>query len=76
MICACIDIGSNTTRLLVAEPVDGRLRELLRQRAFTRIGKSLVLNPGSTYEEGILQAALVTIDEKKRKVKSYQLVNG
>jgi Icc-related predicted phosphoesterase len=42
----------------------------------TRIGSSLVLNPGSSYEEGVLQAALVTIDEKKRKVKSYQLVNG
>jgi exopolyphosphatase/guanosine-5'-triphosphate,3'-diphosphate pyrophosphatase len=41
VICACIDIGSNTIRLLVAEPVDGRLRELLRQRAFTRIGKNL-----------------------------------
>jgi exopolyphosphatase/guanosine-5'-triphosphate,3'-diphosphate pyrophosphatase len=41
VICACIDIGSNTTRLLVAEPVDGRVRELLRQRAFTRIGKDL-----------------------------------
>jgi exopolyphosphatase/guanosine-5'-triphosphate,3'-diphosphate pyrophosphatase len=41
MICGCIDIGSNTTRLLVAEPADGRLRELLRQRAFTRIGKGL-----------------------------------
>ena len=41
MICACIDIGSNTTRLLVAESADGRLRELLRQRAFTRIGKGL-----------------------------------
>ena len=28
--CACIDIGSNTTRLLVAEPArDGRLREVL-----------------------------------------------
>jgi hypothetical protein len=25
---------------------------------------------------GILQAAVVTIDEKKRKVKNYQLVNG
>src|SRR5665213_228359 len=41
MICGCIDIGSNTTRLLVAEAADGRLRELLRQRAFTRIGKDL-----------------------------------
>ena len=41
MICACIDIGSNTTRLLVADAGDGRLRELVAQRAFTRIGKSL-----------------------------------
>jgi exopolyphosphatase / guanosine-5'-triphosphate,3'-diphosphate pyrophosphatase len=39
--CACIDIGSNTTRLLVADARDGVLRELLAQRAFTRIGKSL-----------------------------------
>jgi exopolyphosphatase/guanosine-5'-triphosphate,3'-diphosphate pyrophosphatase len=39
--CACIDIGSNTTRLLVAETRDGLLRELLTQRAFTRIGKSV-----------------------------------
>jgi exopolyphosphatase/guanosine-5'-triphosphate,3'-diphosphate pyrophosphatase len=39
--CACIDIGSNTTRLLVAERRDGVLRELMTQRAFTRIGKSL-----------------------------------
>jgi exopolyphosphatase / guanosine-5'-triphosphate,3'-diphosphate pyrophosphatase len=38
MAYACIDIGSNTTRLLVAEPADGHLRELLTQRAFTRIG--------------------------------------
>jgi exopolyphosphatase / guanosine-5'-triphosphate,3'-diphosphate pyrophosphatase len=39
--CACIDIGSNTTRLLVADSRDGVLRELLAQRAFTRIGKSM-----------------------------------
>jgi len=39
MRCACIDVGSNTTRLLVAEP-DGRggLREVLARRAFTRLG--------------------------------------
>nr|MBA3327910.1 exopolyphosphatase [Solirubrobacterales bacterium] len=36
--CACIDIGSNTTRLLVAEDEGGRLREVLAERAFTRMG--------------------------------------
>lgn len=41
MICACIDIGSNTTRLLVADASDGSLREVAAQRAFTRIGKSI-----------------------------------
>src|SRR5882724_12246539 len=38
---ACIDIGSNTTRLLVAEAGPGELRELMTQRVFTRIGKGL-----------------------------------
>lgn len=41
MVCACIDIGSNTTRLLVASPHAGGLRELAQQRAFTRIGRAL-----------------------------------
>ncbi|MDP9400336.1 MAG: hypothetical protein M3P39_05200, partial [Actinomycetota bacterium] len=38
MRCACIDIGTNTTRLLVAEPgPDGRPREVLARRAFARL---------------------------------------
>lgn len=37
----CIDIGSNTTRLLVAEVDGGRLREILNRRVFTRIGASV-----------------------------------
>jgi len=41
VVLACIDIGSNTTRLLVADAGKGRLRELVTQRAFTRIGKGL-----------------------------------
>jgi exopolyphosphatase / guanosine-5'-triphosphate,3'-diphosphate pyrophosphatase len=40
-LCAAIDIGSNTTRLLVAEPVDGQLKKVMEQRAYTRIGKAL-----------------------------------
>jgi exopolyphosphatase/guanosine-5'-triphosphate,3'-diphosphate pyrophosphatase len=41
VLCGCIDIGSNTTRVLVADARDGRLSELLQRRAFTRIGKGL-----------------------------------
>jgi exopolyphosphatase / guanosine-5'-triphosphate,3'-diphosphate pyrophosphatase len=50
---ACIDIGSNTTRLLVAEPADGRLRELMTQRAFTSLGKATSKGriPGEKIEE-------------------------
>jgi len=41
VLCAAIDIGSNTTRLLVAEPDDGRLKKVMEQRAYTRINKAL-----------------------------------
>jgi exopolyphosphatase/guanosine-5'-triphosphate,3'-diphosphate pyrophosphatase len=41
MRCACIDIGSNTTRLLVADCAGGRLDRLHEERAFTRVGRAL-----------------------------------
>jgi exopolyphosphatase / guanosine-5'-triphosphate,3'-diphosphate pyrophosphatase len=41
LLCACIDIGSNTTRVLVAEASGGRLTEVLQRRAFTRLGRGL-----------------------------------
>jgi len=41
MLCAAIDIGSNTTRLLVAEPVEGQLKKAMEQRAYTRINKAI-----------------------------------
>ena len=41
MLCAAIDIGSNTTRVLVAEPVEGQLKTVMEQRAYTRINKAL-----------------------------------
>src|SRR4051794_28450508 len=39
VLCACVDIGSNTTRLLVAEAGPEGLREVLAQRCFTRLGR-------------------------------------
>jgi len=47
MLCAAIDIGSNTTRVLVAEPDDGQLRKVMEQRAYNRIGK------GTTHDGAI-----------------------
>jgi exopolyphosphatase/guanosine-5'-triphosphate,3'-diphosphate pyrophosphatase len=56
VLCACIDIGSNTTRLLVAEPSGEHLREVCQQRAFTRIGKGL-RRSGEIPQEKIAEVA-------------------
>jgi exopolyphosphatase / guanosine-5'-triphosphate,3'-diphosphate pyrophosphatase len=41
MRCACIDIGSNTTRLLVADAAHGRLSIVHQEREFTHIGRKI-----------------------------------
>jgi exopolyphosphatase / guanosine-5'-triphosphate,3'-diphosphate pyrophosphatase len=64
LILACIDIGSNTTRLLAADVSDGRLRELGSQRAFTRIGKSL-LSGGEIPDEKIAETAEVVASQAR-----------
>jgi exopolyphosphatase / guanosine-5'-triphosphate,3'-diphosphate pyrophosphatase len=56
MLYAAIDIGSNTTRVLVAEPTDGQLRKVMEQRAYTRIGKSSQHN-GAVDAEKIAEVA-------------------
>jgi exopolyphosphatase/guanosine-5'-triphosphate,3'-diphosphate pyrophosphatase len=62
MLCACIDIGSNTTRVLVADVEDGRLREVLQQRAFTRIGTGL--RGGEIPREKIAEVAAVVTEQR------------
>jgi exopolyphosphatase / guanosine-5'-triphosphate,3'-diphosphate pyrophosphatase len=58
VVIGCIDIGSNTTRLLVAEAAEGRLRELESQRVFTRLGRGLV-EGGPIPAEKVAQTASV-----------------
>jgi exopolyphosphatase / guanosine-5'-triphosphate,3'-diphosphate pyrophosphatase len=62
MLCACIDIGSNTTRVLVADVEAGHLREVLQQRAFTRIGKGL--KGGEIPREKIAEVAAVVAEQR------------
>jgi exopolyphosphatase/guanosine-5'-triphosphate,3'-diphosphate pyrophosphatase len=64
MLCAAIDIGSNTTRVLVAEPGDGQLRKVMEQRAYTRINKALdagAIRPEKVEEVGEVVATQVRL---------------
>ena len=61
MVCACVDIGSNTTRLLVAEVRAGRLTEVLQQRAFTRIGTGPVISQEKIAEVAQVVGAQVAL---------------
>jgi len=62
MLCACIDIGSNTTRVLVADVEEGRLREVVQRRAFTSIGKGL--KGGEIPAEKIAEVAAVVAEQR------------
>ena len=75
MAYACIDIGSNTTRLLVADGDGEGLRELCTQRAFTRIGRSL-LEGGSIPSEKIAETAEVVATQARlaRELGAEQIV--
>jgi exopolyphosphatase / guanosine-5'-triphosphate,3'-diphosphate pyrophosphatase len=61
MVCACVDIGTNTTRVLVADVKDGRLTEVLQQRVFTRIGTGPVLPPEKIAEVARVVATQVEL---------------
>lgn len=63
-LCAALDIGSNTTRLLVAEPVDGQLKKVMEQRAYTRINRALG-DDGEILEEKIEEVAGVVTTQVK-----------
>jgi exopolyphosphatase/guanosine-5'-triphosphate,3'-diphosphate pyrophosphatase len=41
MRVAAVDLGTNTTRLLVADVADGRLEEVVRRTAITRLGEGV-----------------------------------
>jgi exopolyphosphatase/guanosine-5'-triphosphate,3'-diphosphate pyrophosphatase len=59
---ACIDIGSNTTRLLVADSDDVSLREVHQERVFTRIARGH-LTGGGISEAKVAELADVVADQ-------------
>lgn len=63
MRLGCIDIGSNTTRLLVADSDGARLRWIHQERAFTRLGHEL-FEHGAIGDRKIAEVVEVVRDQR------------
>jgi Icc-related predicted phosphoesterase len=71
-------VGSTAVRdaILRYQPmlsVHGHIHE---SRGVKKMGRTLAINPGSVYGDGVLQGALLELNVKKGKVTKYLLVNG
>lgn len=75
---ALIPVGSHAIRDSILEygPVLSLHGHIHEGRGAVKLGRTLAVNPGSTYEDGVLQAAIVDLDLKKAEVKRYLLING
>jgi len=75
---ARVPVGSHAVRDAIVDyaPVLSLHGHIHEGRGALKIGRTLAVNPGSTYEDGVLQAAIVDLDSKKGEVKRYLLING
>ena len=71
-----IHVGSTAVRDAIAkkQPLLGIHGHIHESQGFVKIGRTLCINPGSDYGEGILRGALINLDEKG--IKSYMLTQG
>jgi len=70
-------VGSTAVREAIErhQPLLSLHGHIHESKGAVKIGKTLSINPGSAYEEGMLMGAIIQLDAKKG-IKSYQLVNG
>ncbi len=70
-------VGSTAVREVIDEvqPVLSLHGHIHESRAAIRMGRTLAVNPGSTYVEGTLSGCLLQLDGKD-KIKQYRLVSG
>jgi len=69
-------VGSTAVRdvLMQVQPLVGLHGHIHESAGFRKLGRTLAVNPGSDYNMGALNGAIVTLD--RDKVKSHQLVRG
>ncbi len=70
-------VGSTAVREAIErhQPLISLHGHIHESKGAVKLGRTLSINPGSAYEEGMLMGAIIQLDAKKG-VKSYQLVNG
>ena len=70
-------VGSTAVRAAIEkhQPLLSLHGHIHESKGAIKIGKTLSINPGSSYEEGMLMGAIIQLDPTKG-IKSYQLVNG
>ena len=75
---ALVPVGSKAVResILAYGPPLSLHGHIHEGKGAVKLGSTLAVNPGSSYEDGILQAAIVDLDSKKGTVKRYLLING
>ena len=71
------NVGSTAVReaLTRYQPVLSLHGHIHESPGMAKVGRTVCINPGSEYVDGILRAAVVTVDPK-RGVQSWQLVQG
>lgn len=69
-------VGSTALRETIEryQPLLGLHGHIHEGRGATRIGKTLCLNPGSMYEQGVLLGTIVKLG--KNKIENYVLTSG
>jgi len=70
-------VGSHAVRAVILryQPALGLHGHIHESRGIAKVGRTLCINPGSTYAEGVLHGALVTLD-KKKGVRQHMLTSG
>jgi Icc-related predicted phosphoesterase len=70
-------VGSTAVRAALEkyQPMLSLHGHIHESRGEARIGRTLAINPGSEYSEGVLRGAIITLSGKKG-VRGYQLVAG
>jgi Icc-related predicted phosphoesterase len=72
-----VSVGSTSVRRIIEErkPLLSLHGHIHEAKGMARIGKTLCINPGSLYEQGVLQGALLELDSRKG-IRSFALTTG